>query len=255
MGYQFGRGEFVLRANGCEEEFEGKDRLKTMSRSQWPENHEKNVHHRHHNFKELVMAIANGKVMHVSSVLGAPCGTTVQSMSCRRVGPDLLKYQPSSGSRRPERRCVTKLRGNKVVKPLISMTDIPTVKDIKQNIHAFPEHGVPRIVHQIIVLDALRPEKRGRYDDRTKIVVENRLKEGGAASGRGKDRSALVANHLIFWLRLFPTLSLQKFQLTFRKALMKFQRSTASLESSTISPSIHKARVQGNLFRSARYFW
>ncbi|KAJ7921863.1 hypothetical protein B0H13DRAFT_1604186 [Mycena leptocephala] len=72
---------------------------------------------------------------------------------------------------------VTTLRRNKVVKPLLPSAGIPTVKEIEQNIDACldpcpePEDGVPRIVHQILMLDEIATEKRARYDDRTNMVV------------------------------------------------------------------------------------
>ncbi|KAJ7501335.1 hypothetical protein B0H11DRAFT_2373455 [Mycena galericulata] len=157
--------------------------------------------------KQLMMAIASGKVQRVVPLLqaGINNGESIRALSERfyRACVDVYREGPTynpKGFTRDEYMVMicalrlggarladilhralglpglTTLRKHTVIRPLRASPGVPTVAEIVENIDAYTDGedvpvGPPRIIHRVIMLDEIAVERRARWDDKSNMIL------------------------------------------------------------------------------------
>ncbi|KAJ7281329.1 hypothetical protein C8J57DRAFT_1558865 [Mycena rebaudengoi] len=152
------------------------------------------------NYKELIMAIASGRICCVSNILASGLRNHAGVMGLALLCYRAVKHQFKAANDMAEKAVgllflrlggqrlaeiahhalglpsVSTLRRNTVIRPLLPSSGRPTVQEIEANIDACFEAGPDfsngaTVLHVVLMLDEIATEHRLRYDDRNNKVV------------------------------------------------------------------------------------
>ncbi|KAJ7232714.1 hypothetical protein C8J57DRAFT_1250436 [Mycena rebaudengoi] len=151
------------------------------------------------NYKELIMAIASGRISRISNILASGLRDHAGVMGLALLFYRAVKHQFKAENDTAEKAVghlflrlggVSTLRRNTVIRPLLPSSGRPTVQEIEANIDACLEAGPDfsngaTVLHVILMLDEIATEHRLRYDDRnSKTQTDLEMLREGIRDGR-----------------------------------------------------------------------